>query len=269
MNLLILDNEVAIRLGFFITIFVSMAVWETIAPRRTLTQRKSTRWASNLSLTLFNAILLRLILPAAAVGVSLAAQDNGWGFFNSISLPGALTGLLCIAALDMAIFTQHLIFHKVPLLWRLHRMHHTDLDVDVTTGARFHPFEILLSMGIKMGIVAILGAPAWTVVSFEVLLNGTSMFNHSNVALNVAADRVLRLFLVTPDMHRVHHSVIMEETDSNFGFNFPWWDRLFGTYRDQPAAGHTAMALGLANYRDPKWLTLPWMFLNPFSQRSR
>lgn len=269
MNLLVLDNEVVVRLGVFIAIFLSMAVWEVIAPRRPLTQRKSTRWANNLALTLLNAFLLRLLFPTAAVGVALLAEEKGWGFFNSIAAPASLKGFLCIVILDLAIYTQHLLFHKVPLLWRLHRMHHTDLDVDVTTGARFHPLEILLSMGIKMGIIAALGAPAWTVVFFEVLLNGTSMFNHSNISLNAALDLGLRLFLVTPDMHRVHHSVIMKETDSNFGFNFPWWDRVFRTYRDQPMAGHTAMALGLANYRDPKWLTLPWMFLTPFSPRSR
>jgi len=162
-----------------------------------------------------------------------------------------------------------MLFHKVPPFWRLHRMHHTDLDLDVTSGFRFHPLEILLSMAIKMGIIVIIGAPAWSVILFEVLLNGTSLFNHANIALSIKADRILRLVVVTPDMHRVHHSVIIRETDSNFGFNFPWWDRLFGTYRPQPAAGHSAMTIGLANYRDPKWLQLPWMLAVPFARRYR
>ncbi|HJW31567.1 MAG TPA: sterol desaturase family protein, partial [Saprospiraceae bacterium] len=161
---------------------------------------------------------------------------------------------------------QHFLFHKVPFFWRLHRMHHTDLDIDVTTGARFHPIEIILSMGVKSAMVISLGAPAWSVLSFEVLLNATSMFNHSNVLMNRQIDRTLRIFIVTPDMHRVHHSVITKETDSNFGFNLPWWDRLFGTYRDQPASGHDSITIGLANFRERKWLTLPWMLAVPFSR---
>ncbi|MHB1348403.1 MAG: sterol desaturase family protein [Desulfobulbaceae bacterium] len=269
MNSVIIDHEVLLRLSFFLGIFVSMASWETLSPRRSLSQSKRVRWANNLGLTLLNTFLLRLVFPVAAAGIALHAANRGWGLLNGLPLPGLLGGVLALLFLDLAIYSQHLLFHKVPLLWRLHRMHHTDLDLDVTSGFRFHPLEILLSMAIKMGIVVSIGAPAWSVILFEVLLNGTSLFNHANIALPLQADRLLRLAIVTPDMHRVHHSVIIRETDSNFGFNFPWWDRLFGTYRAQPAAGHTKMALGLANYRDAKWLKLRWMLAVPFAHLER
>ena len=264
-----LANEAAIRLGCFVGILLVMAVWEGLAPRRRLTRSKATRWANNLGLTLFNTVLIRLLLPAAAVGVALSAGEKGWGLLNWLVLPGWAAGLVAIAGLDLAIYTQHRLFHRIPWFWRLHRMHHTDLDLDVTSGARFHPLEILLSQLIKMGVVLLLGAPAWAVVAFEIILNGTSMFNHDNVRLDLRADRWLRQLVVTPDMHRVHHSVVRRETDSNFGFNFPWWDRLFRSYRDQPEAGHLAMTIGLANYRDPKWLKLHWMLLVPVARADR
>ncbi|MEE9524358.1 MAG: sterol desaturase family protein [Thermodesulfovibrionales bacterium] len=267
--MLLTEKEIAIRLLFFFGIFISMALWEWISPRRALTQNKITRWTGNLTLTFFNAALIRVVFPVTATGVALLGAENHWGMFNYMVFPQWTSGLIAIGMLDVAIYGQHVLFHKVPFLWRLHRMHHTDLDVDVTTGARFHPLEILLSMVIKMGIVVAIGAPAWSVVAFEVLLNGTSMFNHSNISIHRMADRLLRLLLVTPDMHRIHHSVIIMETDSNFGFNFPWWDYLFGTYRDQPGAGHLAMTIGLANYRDPKWLKLSWMLAVPFSRTDR
>jgi sterol desaturase/sphingolipid hydroxylase (fatty acid hydroxylase superfamily) len=269
MNMFLIDNEVFLRLGFFLGIFFCMAIWERLVPRRFLAQSKSIRWANNLGLTLFNALLVRLIFPAAAVGTALYGAEKGWGLFRVIDLSEWAGGLVSIIVLDLAIYTQHVLFHKVPSFWRFHRMHHTDLDFDVTTGARFHPLEILLSMGIKMGVVAAIGAPAWSVIVFEVLLNGTSMFNHSNISMNIRADGMLRLLVVTPDMHRVHHSVIVRETDSNFGFNFPWWDRLFSTYRDQPAAGHHRMTIGLANYRNPKWLKFQWMLVVPLSRYYR
>ncbi|MEW6519675.1 MAG: sterol desaturase family protein [Thermodesulfobacteriota bacterium] len=269
MNMFLLAHEVSLRLGFFFGIFLSMAIWEVLAPRRSLTQRKSTRWLSNLGLTIFNTLLVRLVFPSAALGAALYVATKEWGLLHAIPAPAWAGGLVSIVVLDLVIYAQHLLFHKVPLLWRLHRMHHTDLDIDVTTGARFHPLEILLSMAIKMGIIVTLGAPAWSVIVFEVLLNGTSMFNHGNIRVNLGTDRVLRLFVVTPDMHRIHHSVIIRETDSNFGFNFPWWDHLFGTYRAEPAAGHVVMAIGLANYRDPKWLKLPWMLVVPFARHER
>lgn len=262
-------NEAILRLLFFLGIFAAMAAWEALSPRRPLTRSRLLRWTNNLGLTLLNTILLRLVFPVAAAGVALQAAQRNWGLFNVLPLPGWLAGLLSLLLLDLLIYSQHLVFHKVPLLWRLHRMHHTDLDLDVTSGFRFHPLEILLSMAIKMGIVVAIGAPAWAVIVFEVLLNATSLFNHANIALPLQADRLLRLVVVTPDMHRIHHSVIIRETDSNFGFNFPWWDRLFNTYSAQPAAGHIGMTLGLANYRDSKWLKLPWMLTVPFARQYR
>lgn len=269
MNALLIGNEMFVRLGFFLGIFFVMAAWEKAAPRRALQQSKLTRWANNLGLTFFNTFVLRLLFPAAAVGTALIADEKGWGLFHAISLPGWAGGLASIVIFDLVVYAQHVAFHKVPVLWRLHRMHHIDLDIDLTTGARFHPVEIIISMAIKMGAVAALGAPAWSVVVFEVLLNGTSMFNHSNISMALRVDRWIRRVIVTPDMHRVHHSVLIRETDSNYGFNLSWWDRLFGTYRDQPAAGHTAMKIGLANYRDPKWLKIGWMLLVPASRYKR
>jgi sterol desaturase/sphingolipid hydroxylase (fatty acid hydroxylase superfamily) len=265
MNVFVIGNETVIRLGFFLGVFFIMALWEAIAPRRALTQSRNVRWLNNLAIAFINSAVVRTIFPTAAVGVALLSAQRGWGIFNVLGVPQAAGGIISVLLLDLAIYAQHAFFHKIPLFWRLHRMHHTDLDIDVTTGARFHPVEIGLSMGIKMVTVAVLGAPVWSVVAFEVLLNATSMFNHSNAYLNRGVDRVIRMFVVTPDMHRVHHSVIRRETDSNFGFNLPWWDRLFGTYRPQPEKGHTAMTIGLADYRDRKWLTLPWMLAVPFS----
>jgi len=265
----ILSNAAVIRLGCFTGILLIMAIWEILAPRRQLTRSKPLRWANNLGLTLGNTLLTRLALPTAAVGVALFAGEQGWGLLNRLDLSEWAAVLIAVAGLDLAIYIQHRLFHRLALLWRLHRMHHTDPDLDVTSGARFHPLEILLSQVIKMGVVVLLGAPAGAVVLFEIILNGTAMFNHANVRLDLRIDRWLRLLVVTPDMHRVHHSVFPQETDSNFGFNFPWWDRLFGTYRDQPEAGHLAMTIGLANYRDPKWLKINWLLLVPFVRGDR
>jgi len=269
MNMFLIDNEVFIRLAFFLSIFLGMALWEILAPRRPLTQSRFTRWSNNIGLTALNSFLIFLVFPVAAVGTAVYAGDRGWGLLQLTAAPAWIEGFAAILFLDLVIYTQHVLFHRIPLFWRFHRMHHTDLDIDVTTGARFHPGEILLSMGIKMGAVVIIGPPAWAVIVFEVLLNGTSMFNHSDVYLPAGADGLLRLLVVTPDMHRVHHSVIIRETNSNFGFNFPWWDRFFGTYRAQPRDGHTGMTIGLANYREPKWLPLHWMLMVPFMRQPR
>lgn len=214
-------------------------------------------------MVLIDTLLVRVIAPTGAVGFALFAQAQGWGFFNNIAWTVWLELLLALLVLDLAIYLQHRIFHYVPVLWRLHRMHHADLDVDVTTGARFHPIEILLSLGVKFLVIVSLGPPPLAVLLFEIGLNATSMFNHSNVRMAPAIERVLRLLTVTPDMHRVHHSIVRRETDSNFGFNFPWWDRLFGTYRSQPEAGHEAMTLGLEQFRDPKELRLDRMLAQP------
>ena len=264
MDAFLLSHEVAVRLGVFFGIFATMAVWELLAPRRTLQLPKSVRWTNNLALTILNGILVRAILPVAAIGVAGFAADRGMGMLNLVHVSYPWAVVLSVLALDLAIYFQHLMFHAVPLLWRLHRVHHADLDFDVTTGARFHPVEIVLSMLIKFAVILVLGPPALAVLLFEILLNATSMFNHGNVRLPAAIDRLLRLLVVTPDMHRVHHSVVPRETNSNFGFNVPWWDRLFGTYRAQPQAGHAAMTIGVEQFRTPRDVWLDRMLLQPF-----
>lgn len=248
----VFQTEAGIRLFFFLVVFFSMIVWELFAPKRRLQIGRPIRWSSNLGLVALNTYLMRLIAPLGAVGVAVLAESRGWGLFQHFDLPESITIVLSVVLLDLAIYLQHVMFHAVPALWRLHMVHHADLDVDVTTGLRFHTFEIMLSLGIKTVILILLGAPPVAVLAFEVILNSTSMFNHSNVRLPVALDRILRWLVVTPDMHRVHHSASPRETNSNFGFNLPWWDYLLGTYRDQPAQGHTAMTIGLAEFRDEK-----------------
>jgi sterol desaturase/sphingolipid hydroxylase (fatty acid hydroxylase superfamily) len=261
---ILLQYEPAIRLSAFISIFAAMALWEMLAPRRPQAIGRLRRWPGNLGIVALNTLLVRLVFPTAAVGMALIAEAHGWGLFHALKAPAWLAITASVIFLDLAIYLQHVLFHAVPVLWRLHRMHHADLEFDVTTGARFHPIEILLSMAIKLGVVAALGAPAVAVLIFEVLLNATSMFNHGNVRLSERLDGVLRWFMVTPDMHRVHHSVVPRETNSNFGFNAPWWDRLFGTYRAQPAAGHQEMTIGITQFRDPRELRLDRMLLQPF-----
>jgi sterol desaturase/sphingolipid hydroxylase (fatty acid hydroxylase superfamily) len=246
-----------------------MALWELFAPRRHLAIGRATRWPGNLGIVVIDSLLVRLVFPTAAVGIALIAEARGWGLLHVWEIPAWLAIVAGVIALDLAIYLQHVLFHAVPVLWRLHRMHHADLEFDVTTGVRFHPVEILLSMGIKLGVVAALGTPAVAVLVFEVLLNATSMFNHGNVRLPVRLDRMLRWIVVTPDMHRVHHSVAARETNSNFGFNLPWWDRLFGTYRAQPAAGHDRMTIGIDQFRDPRELRLDRMLLQPFRDDDR
>ena len=255
--------EPAIRLGSFTAVLLVMIAWETVVPRRRRLVSRWLRWPSNIGIAALNTVLLRIVFPAAATGFALLAAERGWGLFNLIEMPYGIAVVLSVVLLDLVIYTQHVVFHAVPALWRLHRMHHTDIDLDVTSGARFHPLEILLSMLIKLSIIAVLGPPALAVLIFEILLNATSMFNHANARLPLAVDRVLRLFVVTPDMHRVHHSVEVDETNSNFGFNLPWWDRLFGTYRDQPRAGHAAMTIGLTEFRDERELWLDRLLLQP------
>jgi sterol desaturase/sphingolipid hydroxylase (fatty acid hydroxylase superfamily) len=242
-----------------------MAAWEVFAPLRALRTSKPIRWFNNLSITFLDAFVGRLVFQLSAVSLAILGEEHGWGIFNYLRVNSVTAGVISIVLLDLAIYLQHLIFHKVRIFWFIHGIHHTDLDIDVTTGARFHPVEIVLSMLIKMGIIVLMGIPAWSFLVFEILLNGTSMFNHSNIRINTKVDRFLRLLLVTPDMHRVHHSVIIREHDSNFGFNLPWWDRLFGTYKDQPTAGHTDMVIGLANFRDPKSLSFPRLLMLPFT----
>jgi sterol desaturase/sphingolipid hydroxylase (fatty acid hydroxylase superfamily) len=258
-----MDNEIYLRLTFFFTIFISMAIWEIVKPRRVLTTSKGNRWIINLSVTLIDALIIRLIFPIAAIGIALIAEEHNWGLFNRLAMDNLAAGIVAILIFDLTIYFQHVVFHNISVFWRLHMVHHTDLDIDVTTGARFHPVEILLSMAIKMGVIILIGAPAYSVLVFEILLNGTSMFNHGNIYISPKIDRIIRLLVVTPDMHRVHHSVIIRETNSNFGFNFPWWDRIFRTYKDQPGKGHLDMIIGLANFRDAKRLTLSYILTLP------
>lgn len=257
-------NEPYIRLAVFLGVFVLMAVLEAAFPRRARRHARLRRWPANLGIAAINPLAVRLTFPIVGVGMAALAADRGWGLFNVAAAPAFAAFILSFLILDLAIWAQHVLFHKVPLFWRFHRMHHADLDLDATSGLRFHTGEILLSMLIKLGVIAALGAPAAAVLAFEVVLNATSMFNHANLRLPRRLDGWLRLILVTPDMHRVHHSVRREETGSNFGFNLPWWDRLFGTYRAQPEGGHAAMTIGLQEFRDPRELRLDRMLAQPF-----
>lgn len=262
---IVLQYEPWLRFGGFAAVLIGMVSWEALAPKRERAFSRWARWPSNLGIVVLNTIVVRALVPVAAVGIAALGEERGWGLLNNVTLPAWVRIVTAFILLDLAIYLQHVLFHAVPALWRLHRMHHADLDFDVTTGTRFHPLEILISMGIKLGVVAAIGAPAIAVVLFEIALNATSMFNHGNVALPPALDRVLRWGVVTPDMHRVHHSVVPAETNSNFGFNLPWWDRLLGTYRTAPAAGHEGMTIGLDAFRDPAQLRLDRMLVQPFA----
>jgi sterol desaturase/sphingolipid hydroxylase (fatty acid hydroxylase superfamily) len=259
-------DEFAIRLMVFLGILVLVAAWEAIAPRRRRQVARWMRWPSNLGIVVLNTALVRLSFPVGAVALALLCEQRGWGLLNSVELPRWVAIVVAVLALDLAIYLQHVLFHAVPALWRLHRMHHADLDLDVTTGARFHPIEILASMVVKLAVVTALGAPAEAVLAFEILLNATSMFNHANICMPARVDGVLRWIVVTPDMHRVHHSIVPQETNSNFGFNMPWWDRLFGTYRAQPAAGHEAMTIGIGQFRTAREQWLDRMLTQPFRE---
>lgn len=261
----LLNHEKAIRLGFFLGVFLLVALWEWLSPKRPLTVSKAGRWLSNIGIVVLNTVILRLLFPAAAVGVAAFAAQQGWGILNYFHLSMLAAILISVIAMDFIIYLQHVLVHAVPALWRLHRVHHADLDYDLTTGARFHPLEIILSMLIKFATIVVLGPPVAAVILFEVLLNAMAMFNHGNIQLPNGVDRLLRWLVVTPDMHRVHHSVEDDEANSNFGFNLSWWDRLFGTYRDQPRGGHQDMVIGIHKYRDPQQVNrLPGMLLMPF-----
>jgi sterol desaturase/sphingolipid hydroxylase (fatty acid hydroxylase superfamily) len=257
-----------IRLGLFIAIFAAMALWEVLAPRRALTVSKLVRWVNNLGLVALNTLLLRVLFPAAAVGMAALAAERDWGLLNHFDVPFWLALPVAVIAMDLVIWLQHVMVHAVPALWRLHRVHHADLDYDLTTGARFHPIEIILSMLIKFAAIMVLGPPVVAVILFEVILNGMAMFNHGNVRLPLALDQGLRWLVVTPDMHRVHHSVEDDEANSNFGFNLSCWDRLFGTYRDQPRHGQEGMIIGIRGFREPRDVSwLPGLLALPFRGR--
>ena len=255
--------EPFIRLGGFLLVLLIMIFWELAAPRRTPMIGRIQRWPNNIGIVVLDTLIVRLLFPIVGVGMAFLAQSSGWGLLHLVALPPWFAGLIAVILLDLTIYAQHVLFHAVPALWRLHRMHHADLEFDVTTGLRFHPGEIVLSMIIKLAAIAALGAAPLAVLVFEVLLNATSLFNHGNVWLPQPLDRLFRLVVVTPDMHRVHHSIDRGETNSNFGFNLSWWDRLFGSYRAQPAAGHVGMKIGLDRFRDPGELRLDRMLLQP------
>lgn len=256
--------EPVLRLSVFVGVFAAMALWEWFNPKRHLLASKPARWTTNWAIAVIDTLVVRLLFPLAAVGAALDAQANGWGLFAWLDAPFWLAFLVTLVVFDFAIWAQHLITHKVPLLWRLHQVHHADRDIDVTTAIRFHPIEIALSMLLKIGLVYALGAPATAVVAFEVILNGCAMFNHANIRLPRQVDAVLRLFIVTPDMHRVHHSIDRREHDANYGFNLSIWDRLFGTYIAEPSGGHHGMTIGLAPYQTDQPNRLGWSLLLPF-----
>ena len=261
----IVQNENTIRMSVFIGMLVIMGLWEILAPRRAPKISKLLRWGNNLSLVFLNSFLLRLVFPAAATGMALFASEQGWGAFNYFDVNPVIAIIVSVVVMDLIIYLQHVLVHAVPALWRLHRVHHADIDYDVTTGARFHPIEIFISMLIKFATIVVLGPPVVAVIIFELILNGMAMFNHGNVGLPKTLDKFLRFFIVTPDMHRVHHSIEDDETNSNFGFNLSWWDRLFGTYRQQPRAGHTQMQIGIRHFNKPAQATwLHGLLMMPF-----
>ena len=263
---IILDNQATIRLVSFFSVLAGMAGWEVLAPRRERQLTRLVRWPHNIGIVVINTLLVRVLFPGAAVGMAFYVESRGWGLLNGSTVSHWILVPICVVILDFAIYLQHVMFHAVPLLWRIHRMHHADLDFDVTTGARFHPVEIILSMLIKFAVIIALAPPPVALLAFEVILNATAMFNHGNARIAPAIDRLLRWIVVTPDMHRVHHSIEDDETNSNFGFNLPWWDRLFGTYRDQPRAGHEGMVIGIRGFSEPRVCDrLTGMLMMPFS----
>ena len=263
MSEMLLAYEPLVRFGAFAGILAAMALWEVAAPRRRRDIPRLLRWSSNLGIVGIDTLVVRLTFPVLAVGLAAVAEERGWGLLNVLEVARWVAFTASLLALDLAIYLQHVMFHAVPALWRLHRMHHADLEFDVSTGLRFHPVEMVLSMGIKLAVVTALGPPAIAVLVFEVLLNATSMFNHGNVRIPAAVDGVLRLIVVTPDMHRVHHSIHPRETNSNFGFNLPWWDRLLGTYRAEPKEGHEGMTIGIEQFRTKRDLWLDRMLIQP------
>jgi len=261
---LLVENETVIRIAAFVGVFTLVAAWEAISPRRRPALTRKVRWPHNVGLLLIDILVLRFLAPGAAVAVAFSAEAGGWGLLNALALPLWFEVLVAVILLDLVIYFQHVMFHAVPTLWRLHRVHHADVDFDATTGVRFHPLEILLSTTLKCAAVAAFGASALAVLIFELLLNATAMFNHANASLLPVAERWLRRLVVTPDMHRVHHSIRYNESSSNFGFNLPWWDRAFGTYKAQPQDGHDRMVIGVDAFRAPDEARLDRLLTQPF-----
>jgi sterol desaturase/sphingolipid hydroxylase (fatty acid hydroxylase superfamily) len=273
MDGLIGQSDGLIRLAVFAGIFLLMALLELLSPKRKLTVSKRKRWLTNVGISVTGTVLLRLMamlaVPIAAIAAAFYAQAHQIGLLNHVSWPEWLKVVVALLALDLAIWAQHLASHKIPIFWRLHQVHHADRDIDVTTAVRFHPVEIGLSMLWKIVAVVPLGAAPLAVFLFEVVLNACAMFNHANIALPGACDRVLRLLVVTPDMHRVHHSVLRREHDSNYGFNLSLWDRLFRTYTAQPEAGHLGMTIGLTPYQSEAPARFGWSLWLPFGPQRR
>ena len=263
MEQLLHNHEALFRLGAFATVLGLMLLWEATDPRR-IPSLGWNRRLNNLALVSMDVVLVRLLVPVATATMAEISITRGWGLFNIVDAGLWPAFFLSLLLMDLLIYGQHVVMHQIPLLWRIHRLHHTDLDIDVTTALRFHPFEIILSMFLKLLFIALLGAPVVAVIVFEIILNISSMFNHSNIQIPLRIDRILRYFIVTPDMHRVHHSVIKVETNSNYGFNIPWWDYIFRNYRSQPAAGHIKMKIGLNEFRGDKEIFLHWLLLQPF-----
>jgi sterol desaturase/sphingolipid hydroxylase (fatty acid hydroxylase superfamily) len=263
MNFIYNDNF--IRLGCFLAVLMVMAAWERLFPRKKRVDSMPRRWAGNLGLAALDTLSVKILFSVLPVSFSVLAATKGWGLFSFLNLPAVVEWAAAVIVLDFIIYGQHVLFHFVPVLWRLHKVHHTDLDIDASTGVRFHPLEIIISMMIKLAAVVIFGIPAGAVLLFQILLNATSLFNHANIFIPVGLDGFLRRFIVTPDMHRVHHSVIIRELNKNFGFNLSWWDRLCGTYQAQPAKGHERMVIGLGRFREP--LSFARLLLLPFIGR--
>ena len=261
----LLANEKEVRMAFFFGMLALIGLWELAAPKRALTVSKVVRWTNNLGLVFLNSFIIRFLFPAAAVGVAKLASEQGWGLFNYYEVSFWIAVVVAVIIMDFVIYVQHVMVHAIPLLWRLHRVHHADLDYDVTTGSRFHPIEIIFSMLVKFATILLLGPSIVAVIIFEIMLNATAMFNHGNIGLPKSIDKVVRWFLVTPDMHRVHHSIEDDEANSNFGFSLTWWDRLLGTYREEPRAGQLGMTIGINKFRDEKQVAwLPGMLALPF-----
>ena len=259
-----MSNGDTIRLGIFILAFLIIAVWEVLAPRRKTTHQRKKRWYGNLGLGALNPLVLRFCFPVLVIGVAVQAQQYGWGLFNVIETPYVIELILCLLLFDLAIYGQHIVFHRLSWLWRLHKVHHSDPDFDLTTALRFHPLEIVLSMLIKMIVTVLLGAPPLAVLIFEIVLNLTAIFNHGNIYIPISVDRALRKFLVTPDMHRIHHSTVPTETNSNYGFNLSCWDHLFTTYTAEPGKGQESMAIGLDEFKGTDKLRLAELLTLPF-----
>ncbi len=256
--------ESYIRLSSFIGLYALLTLWEISSPKRKLEHARRLRWVSNFGLIIISSILIRFIFPTAAVGISLLVEQNHWGLLYYFELPYIIHFIAAFVLMDLSLYFQHVMFHALPLFWRFHRVHHTDLDFDITTGLRFHPFEMVISILIKFMTITALGVPVLAVVIFEIILNAASMFSHSNIKIHSAIEQMTRWFIVTPDMHRIHHSVSENETNSNFGFFISVWDRLFGTYTKEPKEGHTGMQIGLNNFREPKWQDIRWLIYLPF-----